>query len=326
MTATLPVMSGWAVCKCFFERNLFIKRSGWNDHVTYLSDVQFRSDYGHRPQLNEALRQAKEEIQRRRRTKFEVSQRKENIRKCYTSPLHPDVYEFSQSHLDPKFVQPIQNVFSMLRPADGIKELGPEVYQVPVFNAGFCNRLVAELKHFQSRGIPFDRPNSMNRYGIVLDELLDFSDVFATLRRDYLQPLARSLFPQNSDIHLDSHRAFVVKYKMGEDVDLGLHFDNAEVTLSVALSPESDFEGGELLFSSFHNGKLKHEFDYEHKQGQGVFHLGSKLHQALPIEEGERWNLVFWMRSSQIRNEKCPMCQQKPSLEPAPEFGDGFAL
>ena len=36
-----------------------------------------------------------------------------------------------------------------------------------------------------------------------------------------------------------SHRAFVVKYKMGEDVDLGLHFDNAEVTLNVALSPDS---------------------------------------------------------------------------------------
>ena len=138
---------------------------------------------------------------------------------------------------------------------------------------------------------------------------------------------------------------------MGEDVDLGLHFDNAEVTLNVALSPDSgllsttvlcvgqetglhrlkvliltDFEGGELLYSTYYNGQLKHEFDYEHRQGHGVFHLGSKLHQALPIEEGERWNLVFWMRSSDIRNETCPMCQSKPSLEPAPEKGDGFIL
>ena len=38
---------------------------------------------------------------------------------------------------------------------------------------------------------------------------------------------------------LSSHRAFLVKYKIGEDVDLGLHFDNSEVTLSVALSPDS---------------------------------------------------------------------------------------
>ena len=80
------------------------------------------------------------------------------------------------------------------------------------------------------------------------------------------------------------------------------------------------------MYSTYLNGQVRHEFDYEHKQGQGVFHLGSKLHQALPIEEGERWNLVFWMRSSSIRNEVCPMCQAKPSLEIAPAFGDGFTM
>ena len=30
--------------------------------------------------------------------------------------------------------------------------------------------------------------------------------------------------------------AFIVKYKIGEDVDLAEHFDNAEVTLNVSLS------------------------------------------------------------------------------------------
>ena len=30
--------------------------------------------------------------------------------------------------------------------------------------------------------------------------------------------------------------AFVLKYKIGEDVDLAEHFDNAEVTLNVPLS------------------------------------------------------------------------------------------
>ena len=161
---------------------------------------------------------------------------------------------------------------------------------------------------------------------------------------------------------LSSHRAFLVKYKIGEDVDLGLHFDNSEVTLSVALSPDSgtsvwvcpslkivsiinsfktrpihfsylffytDFEGGELLFSTSamaDGSQSKPEFEYEHRQGYGVFHLGSKLHQALPIDAGERWSLVFWMRSSQIRALQCPMCKQTPSLEPAPGFGDGFKM
>ena len=34
---------------------------------------------------------------------------------------------------------------------------------------------------------------------------------------------------------------FVVKYKIGEDVDLAEHFDNAEVTLNVSIS--DDHEG-----------------------------------------------------------------------------------
>ena len=55
----------------------------------------------------------------------------------------------------------------------------------------------------QAQGIPYDKPNSMNRHGIVLDELLDMSEMFSELREGYLQPLARSLFPQHSDIILD---------------------------------------------------------------------------------------------------------------------------
>ena len=91
----------------------------------------------------------------------------------------------------------------------------------------------------------------------------------------------------------------------------------------------TDFEGGELLFSTSamaDGSQSKPEFEYDHRQGYGVFHLGSKLHQALPIDAGERWSLVFWMRSSQIRALQCPMCRQTPSLEPAPGFGDGFKM
>ena len=95
----------------------------------------------------------------------------------------------------------------------GVQELGREVFRVPVFTPDFCDRLVSELKHFQSRGIPYDSPNSMNRYGVVLDELLDMSQLFSVLRKDYLQPLARSLFPQHSDIELDRYILVIMAIK-----------------------------------------------------------------------------------------------------------------
>lgn len=74
---------------------------------------------------------------------------------------------------------------------------------------------------------------------------MDFVD---PLRTDYLLPLARLLYPDWVGKELDSHRAFVVKYSMGDDVELSYHFDNAEVTLNVCLG--SEFTDGDLYFGS----------------------------------------------------------------------------
>lgn len=48
---------------------------------------------------------------------------------------------------------------------------------------------------------------------------------------------------------LDSHKAFVVKYSLHEDLDLSSHYDNAEVTLNVSLGKE--FTEGNLYFGDF---------------------------------------------------------------------------
>lgn len=58
--------------------------------------------------------------------------------------------------------------------------------------------------------------------------------------------------------------------------------------------------------------------------GHGVLHLSQQIHGSLPITNGERNNIVLWMRSSSIRNKLCPWCNAKPSLIPASGFGDGF--
>ena len=51
--------------------------------------------------------------------------------------------------------------------------------------------------------------------------------------------------------------------------------------------------------------------------GSGVLHLGQHVHSALPITEGERLNLVVWMRSARWRREHgCPMCDRADGLFP----------
>ena len=62
---------------------------------------------------------------------------------------------------------------------------------------------------------------------------------------------------------------------------------------------------------------------YEHVIGRGLLHRGRHKHGALPITDRERHNLIIWMRSSSIRNQVCPMCDNPPRLVPNEGYGDG---
>ncbi len=57
-----------------------------------------------------------------------------------------------------------------------------------------------------------------------------------------MNPLCKLLYPEWCGEDLDSHKAFVVTYKLDEDLDLSYHYDNAEVTLNVSLG--KDFSEG----------------------------------------------------------------------------------
>lgn len=56
------------------------------------------------------------------------------------------------------------------------------------------------------------------------------------------------LYPDCGGGSLDSHKAFVVKYDMNEDLDLSYHYDNAEVTLNVSIG--KNFTDGNLYFGA----------------------------------------------------------------------------
>ncbi|XP_043548538.1 2-oxoglutarate and iron-dependent oxygenase domain-containing protein 2 isoform X4 [Chiloscyllium plagiosum] len=195
--------------------------------------------------------------------------------------------------------------------------------------------------------MPKGRPNTMNNYGVLLNEL-GFDETFITpLREDYLQPITSLLYPDYGGCRLDSHKAFVVKYAVNQDRDLCFHYDNAEVTLNVSLG--KDFGEGNLCFGDMRQCSAQNLFsggrrwvgdttrvvfqiptderecvEIEHRVSYGLLHRGQHCHGALPISSGERWNLIIWMRSSPVRNELCPMCNKKPELMEATGFGDGF--
>jgi hypothetical protein len=279
--------------------------------------------------LMEALSEVKEEVQHRRSRGKVFLKTRQEVEMVYKK-FHPEIYTLKEEYLCEGFRDAV--AYSKRKDAT-IKELksfltveeGEDIFSFPVFTGAFCSRLLEELDAYEECPVQKSRPNTMNRYGILLAEL-GFDSFFDKLREEYVLPLSKLLYPEwlGEDQLLDSQRAFTVKYTLGGDKDLSYHYDNAEVTLNVCLGKE--FTGGDLLFGRMWGVPCsKHKMTrVKHVVGRGILHRGRHMHLATPLEEGERDNLIVWMRSSSVRCFQCPMCHKEPRLVPFEGFGEGF--
>ena len=176
----------------------------------------------------------------------------------------------------------------------------PGVFRLPLFTPRFCRLLLEEYHHHDASGIPLRRPNGMNRFGAILDEL-GLESSLAFLSRRFLRPLGQLLYPWLiSRGDADEHYGFLVRYKPGEDVSLAEHADASVLTLNANLG--GGFTGGSLAFRGTRWVDPKPQavpqallHFSEFRQGEAILHLGGQYHAALPIESGERANLVVWL-------------------------------
>jgi hypothetical protein len=167
--------------------------------------------------------------------------------------------------------------------------------------------LLAHVDIFEASVLPRRRPNTMNNFGLVVNEI-GWHALMTDLLQRLLAPLSRLLFPdETAFVHtLDHHHSFVVQYKAPEigcgDLGLDMHSDASEVTLNVCLGREN-FKASELCFC----GELgapdhrRHKFKHAHRIGSAVVHLGRQRHGADNISKGERLNLIMWARSAAFR-------------------------
>ncbi|XP_068100409.1 2-oxoglutarate and iron-dependent oxygenase domain-containing protein 2 isoform X2 [Hyperolius riggenbachi] len=276
------------------------------------------------------LEKVKTEVERRLKLAEEALQRKLDISLHY-KPLHPELYILQESFLAAEFLEAVRYCQSSHADLDGLLNLlesisDKRIYRLPIFTAQFCKDFVEELANFEGSEMEKGRPNTMNNYGVLLNEL-GLDDSFITpLREQYLRPLVSLLFPDWGGSCLDSHKAFVVQYSLDKDMDLSCHYDNSEVTVNVSLGKE--FTDGNLYFSDMREvpANERRYTEVEHMPGQGILHRGQQMHGALPITSGERWNLIIWMRASSVRNKLCPMCDKQPRLIETAAQGDGFTM
>ncbi|XP_054095032.1 2-oxoglutarate and iron-dependent oxygenase domain-containing protein 2 isoform X4 [Callithrix jacchus] len=254
-------------CACFYTENLYAARYGL--HVRFRGEQQLRRDYGpilrsrgcvSTKDFQQLLAELEQEVERRRRLGLESATRKALIASSYRL-ARPEVYDSLQdAALAPEFLavaeysaSPGADLKGLLQRLETVSE-EKRIYRVPVFSAPFCQALLEELEHFEQSDMPKGRPNTMNNYGVLLHELGLDEPLVTPLRERFLQPLMALLYPDCGGGQLDSHRAFVVKYALGQDLELGCHYDNAELTLNVALGKV--FTGGTLYFGGFFQGRV----------------------------------------------------------------------
>lgn len=83
-----------------------------------------------------------------------------------------------------------------------------DVYSLPLFTQQFCDLLIDEAKNFEKVCNVQLRPNSMNKFGLVIDEM-GLGPFFDTFVLQYFNPIA-ALLNRNS-FELDDHHTFIVR-------------------------------------------------------------------------------------------------------------------
>ncbi|KAM9961216.1 hypothetical protein ACTFIR_004053 [Dictyostelium discoideum] len=220
---------------------------------------------------------------------------------------YPEIFELREEYFDKDFIEPIKQYKKTKNQDDLLKALTKltetRIYSFRIFTMEFCTKLLEEMENFKNTGLPTARPNSMNNYGAVLDEM-GFTEFFKQLREDYLSLFTSILYKDYNGEKLNSHHAFAVQYKMDKEKELGFHYDESDITVNLCLG--SEFTGGSLYFKGILDKPETHNeyFEFKHVPGVALIHIGVHRHGALGLTSGERTNLILWLRNSNIVDQQ----------------------
>ena len=210
-------------CDCFLGANYFIDHVRGKPigvHFEYNGDQSvFLEQYGrmYDSAIAEAIvHELEQQRQQRLTAESRAEERKRAIQQAYT-PQYAHVRRLAAEYLDPEFRRLVALAQEARTSADAMQQLRqaapplspdvPDVFELPVFDTSFCAQLVSELQHIRSEmdDSLLERPNSMNQFGVLLDDFgftPHFTDV---LESEYVRPLAAALLgPEYAT--LDNHR------------------------------------------------------------------------------------------------------------------------
>jgi hypothetical protein len=227
-----------------------------------------------------------------------------------------NIIKHEKEIFDPQFLELIYSKFETKSDllTKIVKETDSGIYSFQLFTIEFCNQLVEEVERIQKSGINTNSPNTMNNFGVILDNFGMFK--FLNSLMHYVMRLTTLLFPNWGGDSLVDHHGFVVEYKIGKDEKLDYHMDSSDITLNVCLG--KNFEGGSLFFNGVRNqeSEKKENFKFDHVPGKALLHVGQHWHGAKRITSGERYNMILWMMSRNFRASAAEHFLKKCNLMP----------
>lgn len=219
---------------------------------------------------------------------------------------------------------------------EGCRVEAPGIVSFPSFTDEFADLLLEEVRHYRAEGMPSRAPNSMNNYGLVLNEI-GLRPMFQALVENMCKPLGAKLFGDDADrcatiggvpvegenwggSSLDDHHTFVVQYNPESDKHLDMHIDECDVTFNFGITQSDGFSGNDLTFCGMFDQENHRRFhlDYKHVRGRGVVHSGKRRHGALDITSGERISLIMWTKSQSYRRTQDYMRRNRAGLRHGP--------
>lgn len=242
-------------------------------------------------------------------------------------PRNADLYTYGSAFAHKYIAREMRNAVEKARVGDELPvfklfdEMVPGVFATThLFSDQFQKDLLDEIEHIQGSGVPRRRPNGMNRYGIILDQV-GLEPAITELVQEYVRPLASMLFPELvGPTDADEHYAFTIRYEPSGDKELAKHGDASVVTLNLCLG-RAGWKGGSLRF--FESGgqgittlprgnESAGAGDIEFTPGMAVIHRGQHKHQAMPLLAGERTNVIIWLmgRYGVVRVAPYPTSEQ----------------
>mmetsp|Transcript_7914 Transcript_7914/g.16053 ORF Transcript_7914/g.16053 Transcript_7914/m.16053 type:complete len:624 (+) Transcript_7914:40-1911(+) len=186
---------------------------------------------------------------------------------------------------------------------DHITEHIVGIYSFDMFTRLFCDSFVHELALYEASALPRRRPNTMNNYGLILNDI-GMHGLMTALMEKFLVPLVEVLYSEEPVAYgIDHHHSFIVQYQNNTldklpssspaataassvrvvrgDKGLDMHSDSSEVTVNVCLGKEG-FRGGGLRFCGLAGSADYRRLQYtlQHVIGRAVVHLGRHRHGA----------------------------------------------